>query len=129
MLFRSINGKIINLHQYKLEKLFGPNNIKERFRQFIENKLKSRDKMKKNGELTHNHLSELSLEIYESGYSCLDLINYIEDFDMDIEKKSNILMCFHKIKSEFRCEKLLIFYILDFMYLQENINIKNISFL
>ena len=122
-------GNIINLHQNKLEKIFGKNDTQDRFSEFICDKIKECEKLKETGELTHNYLSELSLEIYESGFSCLDLITYIENYEMDIKQKSNILMCFHKIKSEFRCEKMLIFYILDFMYLREDTELKNISFL
>ena len=66
---------------------------------------------------THCILSDISIDIYENGYSALDLIDIIcdpEEFGcLSKEQKSQIRMKFHSIKSEFRCEKLLILYILN----------------
>jgi hypothetical protein len=39
------------------------------------------------------------------------------------------VLCFHKIKSEFRFEKLLIFYLLDFSFLRKNKDLKNVGFM
>ena len=58
-------------------------------------------------------LLELSNDLYNKGYSCLDLINMIEnDENLEINKKYKILCYFNKIKSELRNEKLLLFIIL-----------------
>ena len=125
-----MDGKIINLHQHKLEQIFGLNNIKQTFSDFISVKIDNCIDINKTGEMTHNLLINLSTEIYESGFSCLDLIDYIDNsgkWDDDLIVKSNILMCFNKIRSEFRCEKLLLLYILDFSFFRSNINLKNIS--
>ena len=124
-------GKIINLHQYHLEQKFGKNDIKETFSDFITDRIQICKTMMDKKKLTHDHLADLSIEIYENGFSCLDLMNFIEDSSYwnQIEYKSNILMCFHKIKLEFRCEKLLILYMLDFMFLRSDTNLKNVSFI
>jgi len=57
----------------------------------------------------------------------LDLIDYVEHSGNFLgEDSAIILMCFHKIKSEFRSEKLLLFYLLDFIYLRSNKDIKSV---
>ena len=62
-----------------------------------------------------------NINIYEQGYSCLDLIAYIKKSnDFSFEEKSNIELCFHKVKTKFKCERLLMLYMLDFIYLRED---------
>ena len=123
--------KIVNLHQYHLEQKFGEDDSKERFSEFITSKMQHCKTQFLKNQLSHEYLTTLSLEIYENGYSCLDLMNFIEETDYwnQIDHKSNILLCFHKIKLEFRCEKLLILYMLDFMFLRLDTNLKNVSFI
>jgi hypothetical protein len=125
------NGKTINLHQFHLNEKFGKDNTKEIFSGFIVDKIRNCKTLHKDKNLSHQHLVNLALEIYENGYSCLDLMNYIEEteFIHQMDYKSNILLCFHKIKLEFRCEKLLILYMLDFMFLRLDTNLKNVSFI
>ena len=52
--------------------------------------------------------------LYENGLSCFDLIQYI-DKQMYIteKKKTAIMMAFYILKKEYRCEKLLMFHILQ----------------
>jgi hypothetical protein len=74
--------------------------------------------------------AEVSIGIYEEGYSCLDLVEYFKGSEnLTQSEKANIVMCFNKIKSEFRCEKLLILYMLDFVYNRTDKNLKGISFM
>ncbi len=125
------SNEIINLHQYYLNEKFDTKKLDEKkhivmkniFDKINNNLLKETNK--------HKYLMNICTEIYEKGYSCLDLINYIKTSQIIFTNmdKSNIILCFHKIKSEFRCEKLLMFYMLDFIYLRENVNIENISFI
>jgi hypothetical protein len=76
-------------------------------------------------EVDHSMLTELANEFYEKGVSCLDLIKWVNLTDsMDEIDKSTICICFDKIKSEYRCEKLLLLYIFDFMYLRSEKDVK-----
>jgi len=59
-------------------------------------------------------LCVLSNLFYEKGMSCLDLIEYIDRACLDIQRKTNTMMYFYKIKPEFRCEKVLLFSVFDF---------------
>ena len=59
---------------------------------------------------------DLAVDFYEKGLSCLDLIKWIEktEFINGIQK-SEILVTFGKVKSEYRCEKLLFLYIFNML--------------
>ena len=46
-----------------------------------------------------------------------------------MEKKYELLIAFNKEKKEFRNEKLLMFFILNFTYLDSQYNLENISFM
>ena len=117
--------KIENLHQYHLKQKFNTNQLESVKLTWFQS-IFTREKTTYN----HIHLLNISSVIYEKGYSCIDLIHFLNHhFIMTGLEKSNMMLCFHKIKSEFRCEKLLIFYMLDFIFLRENKNIENISFL
>ena len=72
--------------------------------------------------------------LYESGISCLDLIKYLEeDLGVDTEKKRRLTItlnfCFNKIKGEYRCEKMALFYLFDYLFFRSNKSLKNISFI
>jgi hypothetical protein len=80
--------------------------------------------------ITHKDLVKISTTLYESGYSCLDLVDWFRVTDILSEKdKSAVVLCFHKIKSEFRCEKLLMLYLFDYAFLRPNKDLKNIGFI
>jgi len=68
---------------------------------------------------THMGFVKLSNDFYENGYSCLDFIRWVKNTSTLLQTdKTMICMCFDKIKLEFRCEKLLLLYIFDFLYLR-----------
>ena len=59
---------------------------------------------------THIKMVDLAVDFYEKGLSCLDVIKWIENTEfINGIKKSEILVTFDKVKSEYRCEKLLFF--------------------
>lgn len=105
-------GKIVNLHQYNLDQNFDFKEYKAGKQQWIS------EQMKTGGQINNEaqDLANLSVAFYENGLSCLDLITFIENHEMFSKKKAQILMEFHRVKSEFRCEKLLMFYMLDYAY-------------
>jgi len=103
----SQNGQILNLHQYHLDNTYGKKtpNI-EWFNEQLGNNL---DK-------TNEEYIKLCILIYENGYSSLDFIEWLKQTSLfSEEKKNEIIMYFHKIKSEFRNEKLLLFTLLTLM--------------
>jgi hypothetical protein len=105
------NGKLINLHQDSIRinyNLDDHDNIDE----WITEEIAIIPK-------TQKGFVRLAKEFYEKGYSCLDFIRWMKKSDTIPElDKSMVCMCFDKIKLEFRCEKLLLLYIFDFLYLR-----------
>jgi len=112
-----VDGKIINLHQMDIKKHFDfKENEKETF-DWISAKMGTYF----GNNVTHAYMVDMATEFYENGYSCLDLIKWTETTDIiNFLDKSDILMCFDEIKSEYRCEKMLLLYMFDFI-LQKNI--------
>jgi GTPase SAR1 family protein len=75
--------------------------------------------------INHKLLVKIATEFYESGLSALDLISWIENTNtISNIHRSTYCICFDNIKSEFRCEKLLILYMLDFIFLRSNKDVK-----
>ena len=76
-------------------------------------------------------IMQLTLNIYEKGYSGLDLMKYIEKnyTDLDDIQKYQMLLVFNNCKKEFRNEKLFILFILNFMLLRSVYDLENISFM
>jgi hypothetical protein len=63
---------------------------------------------------TYNNIIDISNDLYENGISCIDLMEFIETCGWwDREQIIKFQMEFYNIKSEYRCEKLLMLYILD----------------
>lgn len=107
------NGKVINLHQYNLHCQCDISFLSNTKKQWIQEYMKSLDYT------TYNHLMKASIDIYEKGYSCLDMMEYIQEqcgILWSMEECSQFFLRFQSIKSEFRCEKLLILYILDMIF-------------
>jgi hypothetical protein len=61
-----------------------------------------------------NSLIKISTELYENGISCLDLMRFVEESGWwEEEFVVKQMMIFYNVKAEYRCEKLLLFYMLN----------------
>ena len=103
-----VDDKIINLHNYILH-----NNYIFQYdldkKQLLTVKFQE---MLDCSNVDHSYLIDFSTELYESGYSALDLMDVIQESPKIAEDiKAGLMLDFQKVKSEFRFEKLLIFYI------------------
>jgi hypothetical protein len=113
------NGKLINLHQYSIHRNYNIDVLQNKYA-WIDEKIKQIPQP-----ITHSVLIELSNDFYENAVSCLDLIEWIRETDtLEDLLKSTICVCFDKIKLEYRCEKLLLLYIFDFLFLRSNKDVK-----
>jgi DNA polymerase III delta prime subunit len=126
-----IDNKNINLHNYMLKKNF-TFNIEESIKH--QNNLKrSLNTLSKNLSTTTNNKAIIIIkkasELYERGFSGIDIITYIENSNIEIKKKYQYLLCFQKIKKDFRNEKLLLALMLNFIFLRSDIDLENISFI
>jgi len=73
---------------------------------------------------------DLSVSLYEQGYSALDIIDYIHTYPNMIElQRYELLIMFDKVRKEFRNEKLLMMYLLHFIVFRCNLTLENISFM
>lgn len=68
-------------------------------------------------------------KLYEKAYSGLDILNYIENSEITNLKKYQYLITYNKIRNEFRNEKLLILFMLNFLYLRSELDLENMSFI
>lgn len=100
------NGKVVNLHKLNMKYEAQITHHDERVDM----------KMIKcmNESMDHSQMIEMAVDFYENGISCLDFIRWIErTAHIDGIIKTEILMKFDKIKSEYRCEKLLLLTLFD----------------
>ena len=123
-------GKIINLYKYNLDETFNLTNIKNTRSEWLKRELFK--PMASGGINLETDLIAFSTKLYEKGYSALDVIKLLEDetaFQLDYNKRYELLVAFNKVKKEFRNEKLLILFILNFTFLDLETNLDNISFM
>ena len=71
----------------------------------------------------------LSEKLYNMGYNSLDIMEYIEKSNIEDLKRYELLIFFNRIKNEFRCEKLLISIMLNFIFFRSDYNLENIVFM
>jgi DNA polymerase III delta prime subunit len=121
------NGKQINLYKYNLEETFKLTDIKNQRIEW----LKKEFQKSINKNMSEFELPLFVTKLYERAYSALDVINLIEDglIDLKLEKKYDLLIAFNKVRKEFRNEKLLLMFILNFIFIEKDINLENISFM
>jgi hypothetical protein len=118
------NGNTLNLHQYTIENAFHLEEHKSSQSNLLS------DLMKNISSMGHKEMIDLVACLYENGFSCLDLVEWFKRLsDMDPKLVSSIVLGFHKIRGEYRCEKLLMLYLLDYAFLRKNKDLKNIGFM
>jgi DNA polymerase III delta prime subunit len=125
-----LNDKLINLNQYNLNNVFKIKDIKIQRQEWLKRELTKLISKKKCLE----SLMSLSTKLYENGYSALEIINLLENskFLEDIingEKRYELLFTFNRIRKEFRNEKLLFLFILNFVFLSSDLSLENMSFM
>ena len=125
-----IDNKIINLYQYNLNKVFNLSDVKQHKLEWLKKELTK--SVNKKTSLEDSML--LCTKLYEKAYSALDIINLLEnikflDSIITTEKRYELLICFNRVRKEFRNEKLLILFMLNFIFLSSELSLENISFM
>ena len=77
---------------------------------------------------------ELCEKLYEKGYSAMDILNLLENYKLVEDqllphKMYELIICFNRVRREFRNEKLLMLFILNFLFVSPNTSLENISFM
>ena len=115
-----IDNNLINLHNYnyfindkekrykELKKLLQPRNISKY--KFID-------------------LINLSEKLYNKSFHGSDIINYIEKSKMNNLKKHTLLISYHNICKKLKNEKLLILFLLYFLFIRYSDSLENITFI
>jgi DNA polymerase III delta prime subunit len=125
-----LNSQIINLYKHNLNEIFKMKDIKtQRHEALKKDILKSVSKTS-----TIKDLMEFCTKIYEKGYSALDILTLLENPKflqgvINQEKRYELLICFNRVRREFRNEKLLFLFILNFIFLSSELCLENISFM
>jgi DNA polymerase III delta prime subunit len=121
------NGQIVNLYKYNIEQKYKLSDVYNLRNDILKKELQK--SVKKN-------MSELELilfvtKLYEKAYSALDVITLLEDgaFTMSYNKRYELLIAFNKVKKEFRNEKILLLFIINFIFLDNSFVLENISFM
>ena len=125
-----INGNIINLYQYNLNELFKMKDFKTQRLEWLKKELLKTI----NKKITVEDLMLLCVKLYEKAYSALDILHLLEtpkflENNMSTEKRYELLICFNRVRKEFRNEKLLMLFILNFIFLSSELSLENISFM
>jgi DNA polymerase III delta prime subunit len=125
-----VNGNIINLYQYNLNNVFNMKEIKTSRLDLLKKELLKNVTKK----ITMENLMLLCTKLYERGYSGLDIISLLENHKflestITIEKRYELLISFNRVRKEFRNEKILILFILNFLFLSSELSLENISFM
>jgi len=127
-------NEIVNLYKYNINEVFKLNDDKvqrlDKLKKTIEKTFHSSNQNK----ITMQELLDFSLKIYEKSYSAIDIIELLETNKLSVakitnEKKYELLITFNKVKKEFRNEKLLILFILNFLFMSLELSLENISFM
>lgn len=120
--FPIIKGKPTNLHQYFISQKCNQDQV-----QLIQDLIGSLITKKK---YTHKEIIEICETMYDNAICCHDLVQYICNCKFWTSKEKSILsMCFLKIRLEFRCEKMLMLYLLDFVMYRIHDPLHEITFL
>jgi hypothetical protein len=122
------NGEIQNLHHLAIRRHYNIDSEKSvsiGLNQILESLLTNYV----NGSIIeHTELVTISNRLYDEAYSCLDVIHWIKCKKDEIgpSKIAESSLWFDKIKSEYRCEKLLMLYMLDYLFIRLNKDTKSI---
>jgi len=109
----------LNLNKFKINNLINTEDLDSKRQAWLHTELNKKSK-------TLDSLNKKIDKLYEKSYSALDVMNFIEGSLIDENFKWGLLLAFHKIKKEFRNEKLVMFFLLNYFYFRLENNLENI---
>jgi hypothetical protein len=120
------SNNIINLHEHSLRMIYGESSQRRTFRECIHSRLAQKLYQKYNTNdyqlvaFSATSLAEIAEDFYYQGISALNVVDWLNEPSQknlltDVQH-ANSMMCFYRVKSEFRCEKMLLFYLLHFVF-------------
>jgi DNA polymerase III delta prime subunit len=120
-------GKTINLYKYNLEETFKLTDVKNQRSDWLKKEIQKTV----NPNMTDEDLQSFVTKLYEKAYNTLDIIKLIEDgcFSLDQDKRYELLIAFNKIRKDFRNEKLLLMFVINFTFIDKKICLENMTFI
>lgn len=120
-------GKTINLYKYNLEETFKLTDIKNQRNEWLKKEINKSVE----SNMTYDELQLFVTKLYEKAYNTLDIIKLIEDgcFTLEQDKRYELLIAFNKIRKEFRNEKLLMMFVINFTFLDKKMCLENMTFI
>jgi|TARA_Y100000992_G_scaffold269932_1_gene209958 DNA polymerase III delta prime subunit len=120
-----INGVEVNLHKYNINNIIDTKNYDNKRAIYLKNKINKLSKT-----LNLNDILILVEQLYQKGYSGIDIIKHIElDKNINNLDKYTVLVLLCKVKREFRNEKIIMCWGIIFGYFRSEYNLENISFI
>ena len=121
---------INNLYTYNISQNFDIQIFKNRRMDYLKKNIQQTI-INKNDEISELELFDFIVKMYEKGFSGLDVIYLIENDMISVgeDRKYEILITFEKIKKEFRNEKMILFFIINFTFLDSRMNLENMTFM
>jgi len=117
-----------NLYRHNLNAIFSMQTVKQQREIWLKKEL-----AKMMDTPSQPKLIQFIIKLYEKSYSGIDLIEALEDptvaSTLTPEKRYELLFHFSRVRKEFRNEKLIMWFILNFAYLSSNVSLENISFM
>jgi hypothetical protein len=124
-----IDGVQVNLHPYLLRKTFSGaalDKMKQQRGEWLEKALSAAHNADADG------IIRLAHDLYERAYNSMDLLHWLEgrpESEMPSCDKYERLVAFQKVRHEFRNERLLMLFMLHFIFFRSNDSLENISFI
>ena len=125
-----INGTVINLYKYNLAETFNMKTIKNNRLDLLKKDISSQ----KFDTITTKELMSLCEKLYEKGYSGLDVIQLLENprfLEQTItnDRRYELLITFSRVRKQFRNEKLLMLFMFNYLFVNKDLSLENISFM
>ncbi len=124
------NGVTINLYKYNISETFNTKSVKNTRTEWLKKEIQTVICNQK----TITELMSSCVKLYERGYSGIDVLNLLENqsclsASLTNEKKYELLISYNRVRKEFRNEKLILLFVFNFMFLDPELRLENISFM
>jgi len=127
------SGERTNLHQWQIQRTYPFHQEENNVAFSCLNGLllcEEEGEGEKKREMDHSTMASVVSEMYENAISSYDFLAWVKASSLWTDyEKSNLCMCFSKIKPEFRCEKLLLMYLVDFLWNRPKADLRTVSFM
>ena len=120
-----INNKRTSLHKFNKINI-NDTDLYLKKNKYINNTITKYFNKSRQNKIDVKDIYKLSYDLYNKGYSSLDIIDFIENTSININNRYALLIYFDKIRKQFRQEILLMFFCFNFLFLRKNIHLDNI---